>query len=152
MAPMLDTGCSILDFLIQNPESSIEYLGTRALGLRHHQPARKLVLELACEINTELRACIQTQRVAVCAIEQQSDRAPARRAGKDPAHLSQFIPCCGRRELQEHRGFLVCRSFSRAVALSGRKRLDLLCHGPRYFIPPIQSSLYFNNTSCLQCA
>src|SRR5437762_13790263 len=80
MAPMLDTGCSILDFLIQNPESSIEYLGTRALGLRHHQPARKLVLELACEINTELRACIQTQRVAVCAIEQQSDRAATRRA------------------------------------------------------------------------
>src|SRR5256885_4896850 len=58
--------------------------------------------------------------------KQQSDRAPARRAGKDPAHLSHFIPCCCRRELQEHRGFRVCRSFSRAVGLSGRKRLDLL--------------------------
>ena len=61
---------------------------TTPLRLRHHQPARKFFLEVPCEIHTKLCACFQAQRVAVCAIEEQSNGSPARRTDKYPAHLA----------------------------------------------------------------
>ena len=51
--------------------------GGTALPLRGHQPAGKFFFEVACEIHTKLSARIQTQRVAICAIEQQLDRSPS---------------------------------------------------------------------------
>ena len=60
----------------------------RSLRLRRHQPARKLSSRSAVEIHAKLCTCFQAQRVAVCAIEQQSNGSPARRTGKYPAHLT----------------------------------------------------------------
>ena len=46
-------------------------IGRRGISLRFraHQPPRKFFFEIACEVHSKLCARVQTQRVAVCAIE-----------------------------------------------------------------------------------
>ena len=63
-------------------------LSMTLLRFRGHQPARKFFFEVACEVHTKPCARVQTQCVAVWAIEQQSNGSPARRTGKDPAHFA----------------------------------------------------------------
>src|SRR4030095_11998487 len=50
------------------------------LRLRRHQPAREFFLEVACEIDAKLCACVQTQRVAIFAVQTQQKLAPTPRA------------------------------------------------------------------------
>jgi len=111
------------------------------LRFRGHQPARKFSSRFPCEDHTKLCACFQAQRVAVGAIEQQSNGSPARRAGKYPAHLANSSPVVAGRKLQHHRRSLSVDSSSRPIGLSRRivlipapRREDLVALVPALLI------------------
>src|ERR1700731_301715 len=105
-----------------------------ALGLGRYQPARKFFLELARQIDTEICAGIDAQRMARRPIEKQLHTTLTRTTGENLAHFAQFVFCRRWRKLQKHSRLFdwSCRFFMRAaVRVLRRQHVHFLRHNTK---------------------